>query len=98
VFSEKSRLSPHRWSAVEGADVRETLRIWADSAGVDFLWNGSHGLFDVEETSIVDTSFEDAVRHLLDQYEGKLVRPYGRLFVNPQDGRRVLVVDVKREG
>lgn len=86
----------YRWSAVEGADVQDTLHIWADSAGVDFVWNGSNGLFDVEQTTVLNAPFEDAVRHLLDQYKGKLVRPYGRLFVNPQDGRRVLVVDVKR--
>ncbi|MEM7679776.1 MAG: TcpQ domain-containing protein [Pseudomonadota bacterium] len=96
VPAQKSSVTPYRWSAVEGADVQDTLHIWADSAGVDFVWNGSNGLFDVENTTVLNVPFEEAVRHLLDQYKGKLVRPYGRLFVNPSDGRRVLVVDVKR--
>ena len=97
VTIHKSPVQPVRWSVVEGADVRDTLYLWAQDAGVDLVWNGAANVFDVLQTTIFHGSFEEAVRQFLDQYQGQLVRPVGRLFANPEGERSVLVIDVKRD-
>lgn len=83
-----------RWAALEGANVKDTLDLWSAQAGVDFVWDGSHRSFDVLRTATFDGSYEDAVRTLLDQYSESYIRPLGRLFVSPSNGRRVLVVEI----
>lgn len=87
-------LQPPKWHALEGANVKETLDVWSEQAGVDFVWNGSHIGFHVLHTAQFIMGYEDAVRYLLDQYKTSLVRPVGRLYVSPNYERRVLVVDV----
>lgn len=92
--SSSSSQYPMVWGAIEGADMRDTLTVWSSQAGVDFVWEGSFGSFDVLHTNAFDGTYEQAVEGLLDQYKDKFVRPVGRLYVSPQDGQRVLLIEV----
>lgn len=86
--------SAQNWSAFAGANVRDTLGVWSQNAGVELIWMGQHSEFDVLETVTVGTTYEAAVQALLEQYQDKHVRPVGSLHIDPRTGSRTLVIEI----
>lgn len=80
------------WRASEGQNIRDILETWSQEAGVKFVWEGRNQ-FAVLQTLDKNTTYENAVRELLDQYQKNEVRPVGQLHVDPATGERTLVVD-----
>ncbi len=85
----KSNLN--RWQAFRGADTRDVLETWAKESDVEFIWASDEG-FEVLETLSIDTTFENAVRILLEQYDVHDLRPVASLHIDPNTRHRALVV------
>ncbi|MCB1532519.1 MAG: TcpQ domain-containing protein [Alphaproteobacteria bacterium] len=82
------------WNTFAGANLRETLSIWSQKAGVEFLWPDRDYEFEVQATLAEQTTYEAAVQAVLEQYENGRVRPVGSLHVDPQTGKRTLLIQI----
>lgn len=82
------------WTVIQGQDLRDTLGQWSQQAGVEMIWSVPHA-YDVPQTSAVNGSYEQAVQALLEQYSLTDNRPLGSLHVDPQTGKRTLVIEVQ---
>ena len=81
------------WNALEGANIERVLTEWSNMEGVELIWNNENK-FAVLESFDMETSYEQAVQSLLDQYKEDQVRPVARLHVSPESGQKTLVVEV----
>lgn len=77
------------WLAYAGADLREVLAHWSRRAGIEIVWSSGSD-FPVLATLELGGSYEEAVRILLQQYDGQYIRPVGTL--HQRGGRRALVI------
>lgn len=87
--------APLRWQAARGADVQEVLSLWSGDAGVELLW-AVEAPFNAPESFSLEGAYEDAVVALLDQFLGSPVRPVADLYVDPETGKKTLVVQTFR--
>lgn len=89
---EKKDVRPEtRWFALSGAPLAEVMKVWADDAGVQLIWQSERN-FAVKESISQVGHFEDAVFRALNQYQAEEVRPVGEMYRDPQSGRSILVV------
>lgn len=88
----KAAVSAH-WYAKAGQSVRDVLVKWSLNENVELVWD-SDNQFKVLKNLNINKSYEDAVAGLLGQYmhENVEARPVGQLYVDPNDGRKVLIV------
>lgn len=82
-----------QWFAKTGQSVRDVLVEWSLSENVELVWD-SDNQFKVLKNLNINKSYEDAVAALLGQYmhENVETRPVGQLYVDPNDGRKVLII------
>lgn len=85
-----------QWRALKGSSLREVLALWALDNKVELIWNADEQ-YRVKQTLSLNTSFEGAVETLLKQFEPDFPspgvrRPVGQLYVDPAEGKRVLVI------
>jgi hypothetical protein len=78
------------WNGTQGATLRDTLKNWSDSAGVDLYWSIDYD-YRLKKSVELDGSYDQAVAALLDQFSDVRPQPYGQLHQG-KDGPRVLVV------
>lgn len=89
---EKKEMPPEtRWFGLSGSPLVEVIKVWAEDAGVRVIWNSEKNFALKESVSQVG-HFEDAVSKALTQYDNDQVRPVGEMYVDPQNGQKVLVV------
>lgn len=89
---------PQRWQAVKGASIEGVLKLWSNDHGVDLVWNAGDD-FKVRETVSLKTSYEAAVESLLQQYDDVsdgVLRPVGQLHIDPETGKKILLVKSER--
>lgn len=84
------------WSVVAGQDVRSVLEQWSKAQGVDFIWDGGVQNFRALNSVDISGAYEEAVRSLLEQYEGKDVRPVGKVYLANASQNKTLVISVER--
>ena len=84
-----------QWNAPAGANIQTVLNQWAQSAGVNIVWQ-SYASISVKSSVNMNGSFESAVQSLLDQYQSNSERPVGQLNTDPATGKRTLLMDVDR--
>lgn len=84
-----------QWNAPAGANIQTVLNQWANSAGVNIVWQ-SYASIPVKAPVNMNGSFESAVQSLLDQYQSANERPVGQLNTDPATGKRTLLMDVDR--
>lgn len=85
---------PAKWNAAQGDNLRETLAKWSLEEGVELIWD-SERQYDILSPVNMDASYEKAVAHILNQYmvaPGLDTRPVGQLYVDPQSGNKVLII------
>ncbi len=80
-----------RWRALRGTTLQEQLAMWAREGGMDFIWDSNRS-FIVKETFSMQASYEQALLSLLSQYEGDSFHPTGKVYLDDQTGRRVVVI------
>lgn len=89
--------SIRRWRAIGGANLRETLFNWSREANVRLLWKANRD-FPVEESFVVQGSYEDAVAKILNQYRNgdrdADSIPAGRLYHDPAADQKVLLIEM----
>lgn len=78
------------WNGEKGATLRDTLKNWSDSAGVELYWSIDYD-YRLKKKVELDGSYDQAVAALLDQFSDVRPQPYGQLHQG-KDGPRVLVV------
>lgn len=78
------------WSGSKGATLRDTLKGWSDSAGVELYWSIDYD-YRLKKDIGLDGSYDQAVAELLDQFSDVRPQPYGQLHQG-DGGPRVLVV------
>lgn len=78
------------WNGTKGATLRDTLKNWSDSAGVDLYWSIDYD-YRLKKSVELDGSYDQAVAALLDQFSDVRPQPYGQLHQG-KGGPRVLVV------
>lgn len=83
---------PMRWRALRGANLRDTLDIWAAGVGVKLLWNATDN-FAVRQSLSFEGTFDQAANTLLEQFDGQMAQPVGRIYREPGSAKLVLVVD-----
>lgn len=89
---EKTAAAVHdgAWNGQKGATLRDTLKTWSDSAGVELYWSIDYD-YRLKKNVELDGSYDQAVAALLDQFAEVRPQPYGQLHQG-KDGPRVLVV------
>lgn len=85
-----------RWRALEGTDLRKVLLRWSNKMGVDFYWE-SPETYLLPRSLKTTEDFDKAVALLLAQFEGQSVRPVAQLNIDPQTGKKALIVKTHRE-
>lgn len=80
-----------RWFALSGAPLAEVMRVWADDAGVQLIWQSERN-FAIKESISHVGHFEDAVFKALSQYDAEEIRPVGEMYRDPKTGQPALVV------
>ncbi|MCB9991278.1 MAG: TcpQ domain-containing protein [Rhodospirillales bacterium] len=81
-----------RWRAIRGSNLREVLDVWSASAHVRLVWQADRE-YSVLESFSIEGSFEKVVASLLEQYNAEDVRPLARIYADPDNGQKVLVVE-----
>jgi hypothetical protein len=84
------------WSVVAGQDVRSILEQWSKAQGVEFIWDGGIQSFKAVKSLDISGAYEEAVRVLLGQYDGRDVRPVGTIYLANASQKKTLVVSVSR--
>ena len=89
---QKTTMAAHDgvWNGEKGATLRDTLKNWSDSAGVELYWSIDYD-YRLKKKVELDGSYDQAVAALLDQFADVRPQPYGQLHQG-KDGPRVLVV------
>ena len=82
-----------KWRALEGANIRQVLKQWAQMEGAKLVWDNQDA-FAVLQGFEVRGPFHSAVKSLLDQYQNNQVRPVATLHVDPQTSQQTLVIRV----
>jgi hypothetical protein len=83
---------PMRWRALKGANLRDTLDVWAKGVGVRMIWNAPQD-FSVQQSIVFEGPFDQAANALLEQYSTQSTRPVGRVYREPGSTSLVLVVN-----
>jgi len=86
--------TPAKWNAASGDNLRETLAKWSLEEGVELIWD-SELQYDILSPVNMNASFEKAVSHVLNHYmvaPDMDTRPVGQLYVDPQSGSKVLII------
>jgi len=78
------------WNGQKGDTLRDTLKNWSDSAGVELYWSIDYD-YRLKKSVTLDGSYDQAVAALLDQFADVRPQPYGQLHQG-KGGPRVLVV------
>lgn len=88
--AKPSMIVGESWQATRGDTLRDTLKKWSASAGVDLFWSTDFDYRVVRDSQYMG-NFSEAVKSLLDQYAGVTPQPYGQLH---QDGQnpKVLII------
>ncbi len=85
------RTPPSRWRALRGTALHDLLAAWGREGGMRVIWDTNRS-FIVKETFSIKSSYEEAVFQVLSQYENDPVRPFGKVYSDPDSGRPVLVI------
>lgn len=83
-----------KWVASAGADLRTVLAEWSLTEGADLIWD-SEDQFKLPVNIQSGQSYERTVSGLLRQYgsaQAGQPRPRGELYVDPDTGKRVLII------
>lgn len=80
-----------RWFGLSGAKLSEVIKVWAEDAGVQLVWQSEKN-FALKESISQVGQFEDAVFEALNQYDGEPIRPVGEIYNDAASGQRVLIV------
>jgi hypothetical protein len=83
---------PMRWRALKGANLRDTLDVWARGVGVRMIWNAPQD-FSVLQSIVFEGPFDQAAGALLEQYSTQSTRPVGKVYREPGGTGLVLVVN-----
>jgi|GEM_PF-1227064 len=78
------------WNGRKGQTLKDTLKQWSDSAGVELYWSIDYD-YRLKGDVGFDGSYDQAVASLLDQFASVRPQPYGQLH-QAKEGPRVLVV------
>ena len=78
------------WNGKKGQTLKDTLKQWSDSAGVELYWSIDYD-YRLKGDIGFDGSYDQAVASLLDQFASVRPQPYGQLH-QAKGGPRVLVV------
>lgn len=81
-----------KWFASQGASLKEVLLAWAENEGAELVWDMPQNGTSVRRPLSHDGTFEEAIEEILSAYDNADVRPVGQLYKNPQNGKKVLVI------
>lgn len=84
-----------RWRALQGTDLRKVLMRWSAKNNVDFVWDAKE-TFLIPQSVKATVDYDTAVSLLLSQFEGQPVRPVGQLNIDPDTGRKSLIIKTLR--
>ncbi len=79
------------WKAFRGSNLQEIIDSWSQSSGVQVIWN-TYSDYRVEDTLVLQGTYEAALESLLSQYNKDYIRPVGSLHIDPISGQKTLVV------
>ena len=95
--SQNMRNAPEatfRWNANQGDDLRDILAKWSVEEGVELIWD-SEQQYVLLSAIKLNSSYEKVVAHVLNQFmmtPNLAHRPVGQLYVDPQSGNKVLII------
>jgi hypothetical protein len=82
-----------KWRAMKGASLRDVLHIWSEHAGVRVIWLAGTD-FAVKESMSYTGTFHQAIVHLFEQYVDANARPVGKIYDEPSNSGRALMVEL----
>lgn len=83
-----------RWRAMRGANLHEVLEVWARYENARLIWQADEDVALAGSVSVTGT-FEGAVEKLLNQYGNTGRRPVGKIYADPSQSQKVLLVEMK---
>lgn len=90
AVSAPPQLAEPTWQGAKGQTLRDVLKAWADTSGVELYWSIDYDYRLGGDVNYGGT-FDEAVGKLLDQFSGVRPQPYGQLHQSG-DSPRVLVI------
>lgn len=94
VVSKSAERATARWIAGQGDDLRETLAKWSIEEDVELIWD-SEKQYKLLSAVKMNASYEKVIAHVLNKYmttPDLKSRPVGQLYVDPDNGSKVLIV------
>jgi len=82
------------WAATKDQTLREVLKSWAYTAGIDLSWQSEYD-YPLQASVSLTGSFEGAVRQLLVGFENAEPQPCGSLHKSRSAGQTVLVIKTR---
>ncbi len=89
--TEKPAAATILWRAGRGQTLMEVLQAWSDQAGVQLYWDSKYD-YPLQASLALSGSFEDAVRVILEGFDGASPQPVGKLHRQGNAGSRVLII------
>lgn len=79
-----------QWQGAKGQTLRDVLKNWSDTAGVELYWSIDYD-YRLEKDAAISGNYDEAVGKLLDLFAAVRPQPYGQLHQGSH-GARVLVI------
>lgn len=84
-----------KWRALQGTDLRKVLKRWSAKEKVEFIWDADQ-TFLVKKTMKAMADYNGAVASILGQYSDQSVKPKGALNIDPDTGRKTLIITTEQ--
>ena len=81
-----------RWRAISGSNLHEVLDVWSSNANARLVWQADRE-YAVRRSFSLEGTFEQVAAGLLEQYSEEQVRPVARIYRDPDNNQKVLVVE-----
>ncbi len=87
----KEPVNEIKWRALQGTNLRKVLQRWSAKENIDFVWNADQQ-FLIKQSIKTMTDYNGAVAALIEQFKGQDIRPVATLNVDPDTGKKTLIV------
>lgn len=81
-----------QWRVMKGGGLEGVLGIWAQSVNMRLIWQAGQS-YSVPQSLSMQSSFEDVVQAVLEQFPTDQPRPVGKIYYDAPTGQKVLLIE-----
>lgn len=88
-----SNIATAQWVANAGQNLKQVISDWSLQEGVELIWDAPEQ-YEILDTLSTSKNYEQAIAGLLNQFmvSGMMDRPVGQLYIDPQSGKKMLII------